>query len=77
MQLEMIDNLQTGGKSCYFQKGDEFYYADCSYVPFIGMETMIFPCDENHEVTSWLEVYCDRSGKSLQSCVDEFIASED
>ena len=51
-----------------------FFYADCSYVPCLGMETMIFPCDKEGNVTSWIDVYCDCSGKSLKDCIKEFLA---
>ena len=67
-------NLITGGHNCVFQKGDEFFYADRSYVPYVGMETMIFPCDAEGNVTSWAELYCDRSGQSLEQCIEEFLS---
>lgn len=67
-------NIATGGQYCIFQKGKDLFRADRSYVPFTGMETMIFPCDKKGQVTSWSEVYCDRSGKSLIDCVKEFLA---
>jgi len=67
-------NLMTGGQCTVFQKGENFYYADCSFVPYIGLETMIFHCDKDGNVTSWTELYCDRSGQSLEDCVKEFLA---
>ena len=67
-------NPYTGGQYTVFQKGKKYFYADCSYVPYTGMETMIFHCDKDGEVTNWSEVYCDRSGKSLRECVEEFLA---
>jgi hypothetical protein len=69
---KIIENDYTGGFSMYFKKGENFFYADQSPVPYIGIETMIFACDENGEVTSWADLYCDRSGKSLAACVNEF-----
>ncbi len=72
MDIKM--NRMTGGQYAVFQKGEKFFYADRSYVPFIGMETMIFPCDKEGTVTSWSELYCDRSGMSLKDCIEEFLA---
>lgn len=73
MELKKEVNTFTNGVCCVFQKGEEFFYADCSPVPFIGPETMIFPCDKDGNVTSWTEVYCDRTLKSLDDCVKEFL----
>ena len=64
----------TGGQCTVFQKGENYYYADRSYVPYVGIETMIFPCDKEGEVTSWAELYCDRSGKNLKDCINEFLS---
>ena len=74
MKIEM--NSATGGQYTIFQKGENFFYADRSFVPYTGIETMIFPCDEEGTVTDWTELYCDRSGKSLESCVKEFLNFE-
>lgn len=62
----------TGGESALFCIGDKYYYADKSYVPFCGMETMIFKADKDGEVLDWIDLYCDRSGKTLKSCINEF-----
>lgn len=67
-------NPYTGGHNCVFQKGKDFFYADCSFVPYIGEETMIFPCDAEGNVTDWCELYCDRSGQSLEQCIKEFLS---
>lgn len=72
MELKKERNPMTGGTCCVFKKGEKFFYADRSYVPYVGMETMIFPCDKDGNVTSWTEVYCDRT-KSLDNCVKEFL----
>lgn len=72
--MDIRKNEITGGQCCVFQKNNEYFYADRSLVPFAGdMETMIFPCDENGEVISWTEVFCDRSGQSLLDCIKEFL----
>lgn len=68
-------NSRTGGYYCIFQKGDKFYYADKSRIPFDGEETMIFPYDKDaDDVSDWTDVYCDRSGKALLDCILEFIS---
>jgi hypothetical protein len=58
-----------------FKKGNKYYMADKSFVmDAMCPETMIFPCDENGEVTSWLDVYCDRTDKTLDQCIKEFMS---
>ena len=73
-EITVKTNPRTGGKYTVFKKGENFFYADCSYVPCSRMETMIFPCDKEGNVTSWMDVYYDCSGKSLKDCVKEFLA---
>ena len=72
--MDIKRNPSTGGTSCVFQKGKNFFYADRSYVPYTGMETMIFHCTKDGKVTDWSELYCDHSGKSLEDCVKEFLS---
>lgn len=74
MNLNINKNEYTGGQNCVFFGHDlKYYYADKSYVPYIGNETMIFPYDKDkEEVSDWSELYCDRTGKSLSSCIEEF-----
>lgn len=70
-----MPNNNTGGQSCIFKMGDEYYYADKSFIPYTwyGWETMIFEYDfENQKVPEWNELYADRTGKSLEACVEEF-----
>lgn len=78
MELNIKKNPMTGGHWCVFQKGKEFFYADRSPIHYLGiMETMIFPYDvEEEKVTSWTELYCDQTGKSLEDCVKEFLMDE-
>lgn len=58
-----------------FKKGENFFYADRSYIPCSEMvETMIYPCDKKGNITDWTEVYCDRSEMSLEDCIKEFLA---
>ena len=68
-------NERTGGMSCIFKKGNEYFYADKSFIPYTwyGWETMIFRYDfQNMEVPSWNELYSDRTNKSLEDCIEEF-----
>ena len=67
-------NELNGGKCCRFKHNNKEYYADRAYIPFCGLETMISEA-KNGEVTNWSGLYCDRSGKSLEQCIDEFIQS--
>ena len=75
MKLNIKPNLHTGGKYVTFEKDGNYYYADRSWTLDWGMETMIFPCNEDGEVSDWSELYCDHSGKSLEECVEEFVKS--
>ena len=36
-----------------------YYFVDSCYTLDHGYETMIFPCDENGNVTNWGELYCE------------------
>lgn len=70
-----MHNHITNGQSCIFKKGDKYYYADKSYIPYTsyGYETMIFEYDfKNQKVSNWVELYADRTGKSLKECIEEF-----
>lgn len=68
--LTIQRNPQTGGNYCEFQYKSKSYYADKSYVPFIGSETMIFEVIDGQ--VDWSELYSDRTGKSLSDCIKEF-----
>ena len=74
-------NDETGGVCAVFHVGvgsrKRFFYADKSWVSGVGEETMIFPCTKEGKVNSWDEVYCDRSGKSISKCIEEFVWSGD
>lgn len=75
--LEIKKNEYTGGQNCVFEHNGKWYYADKSYVPFCGIETMIFQYDkEKEEVIDWSDLYCDRSLKSLEQCIEEFISQQ-
>lgn len=70
-----MDNDSTRGVCCYFKHNDKYYYADKSPIPYswYGQETMIFPFDfEKQNVTDWEELYVDRTGKSLEDCIEQF-----
>ena len=61
---------------CVFEHNCEEYYADRCFAPDVcEIETMIFPWQggKDGKVTSWGELYCDRTGKSLCQCIKEFI----
>ena len=36
------------------------YYVDSVETSDCGLETMVFKCDENGEVTDWTDLYCER-----------------
>ena len=74
MDLKIKSNPMNGGQCCDFEFNGKKYYADKAYAPFCGEETMIFAYMEDGEI-DWTDVYCDRSGKSLEDCIDEFVAS--
>lgn len=75
MQLNIKPNHYNGGEYCVFEYNKQYYYASRCFVPFCGLETMIFYADRYGNVTNWSDLYCDRSGKSLKACINEFIKS--
>jgi hypothetical protein len=72
MELDIKFNPINGGVYCHFNDGENYYYADKAWIGGCE-ETMIFPTDKEGQVTSWTELYCDRSGKSLEECINEFL----
>lgn len=68
--LNIQKNPQTGGNYCEFQYKGKSYYADKSYIPYIGTETMIF--ESINGQVDWSELYTDRTNKSLSDCIHEF-----
>lgn len=77
MEYNIINNTRTGGESCTFEFNGATYYADKSPVESwkgIIDETMIFLVEEDGEI-NWSDLYCDRTGKSLKECIDEFISN--
>lgn len=77
MELSIQQNKLNSGIFCVFEHNGNHYYADCAHVPFIGLQTMIFHCDEEGQVTNLGELYCDRSGMTLEECIEEFIKQLD
>lgn len=75
MQLNIQPNHHTGGTCCVFEHNNQHYYASRCFIPFCGFETMIFYADQNGKVTSGINLYCDRNGKPLEQCINEFIKS--
>lgn len=74
MDLNIKLNPKNGGEYCNFEVNGKKYYADKAGVPFCGEETMIFAYEEDGNI-NWTDLYCDRSGKSLEDCINEFINS--
>ena len=50
-------------------RGGQYYFVSTNDVPYTGFETMIFPCNEDGEVTNWGELYCDRYDTVLEATV--------
>jgi hypothetical protein len=73
--MEIQKNKRTGGYYATIQKDDQYYCADLSYTLDHGPEVMIFPADENGEVTSYLEVYVDWPGEVTEEALKKAIAS--
>lgn len=73
LDIKIETNPITGGQSTLFKKGNDYFWADRSFVPYTGMETMIFSADKEGNVIDWMDLYCDRSGKSLEECIREFL----
>ena len=83
MKYDIKPNPVNGGEMCIFEHKGSWYYADrvdLDNIPMVtccsnlGTETMIFPYDKENEcVFDWGDLYCDKTGKSLEECIDEFI----
>lgn len=65
-EITVKTNLQTGGKYTVFQKGKNFFYADCSYVPYY-MEVDLEPKPYKNFITR-----CDECKKAngYKICVE-------
>jgi hypothetical protein len=78
MELKIERNRRNGGFCCVFEHKGNYYYADIANTFDAGPECMIFSCDENGKVTSWLELYANRDVSvtvdDLCRCIDEFVA---
>lgn len=71
LNLNIEKNPFTGGTWCEFTFKGQNYYADRSYVPYIGTKTMIFA--KKNGIIDWEEeLYTDRTYKSLSDCIHEF-----
>lgn len=83
MKYDIKPNPNNGGENCIFEHKGSWYYADrvdLDNMPMmpgglnLGIETMIFPFDkEKGDVMDYHDLYCDKTGKSLEECIDEFI----
>lgn len=62
----------TEGVSVVIKLGKDYYLADQANTFDCGWETMIFKCDKEGNVDSWLELYTDRTDKSILDCINEF-----
>lgn len=62
----------TEGVSVVFKLDKDYYLADQADTFDYGWETMIFKCDKEGNVDSWMELYTDRTEKALLDCINEF-----
>ena len=77
MELNIQPNPLNGGESCVFECCGNYYYADRAFVRDAWcIETMIFAANSDGKVTDWGDLYCDRSGKSLRECIEEFCSDD-
>lgn len=77
--LEQKPGRHRRAISALFKKDGELYYADLADLQLYGNECMIFPANENGEVTDWSEVYCNRPMSNVDEdnllfCINEFCA---
>jgi len=56
-------------RQALLQKNGEHFVASFAEVPFSGTEVLVFPADENGEVTDWLEV----DGGSHYASLNQFL----
>lgn len=53
----MLFDFRKDSLSNVVEHKGNYYYVDSCYTLDHGYETMIFPCDENGNVTNWGELY--------------------
>jgi len=56
-------------RQALLQKGRDYFVASYANVPPSGPEVLVFPADENGEVTDWLEV----DGGSHYASLNQFL----
>lgn len=52
----------------------EYFVASYAWVSFTGSEVLVFPSDENGEITDWGEVDGGRGYSSLQEFLWEYVS---
>lgn len=77
LNIETFERNHCIGFRCVFCHKDKWYFADLCMVAWVGNECMIFPFNKKkNEVSSWSEVYCNRSvaltETDLIRCIKEF-----
>lgn len=54
--VEIVRELDGfNGRACLVKR-DEEHFVVSSVNAFLGPETLVFPCDEHGEISSWIEV---------------------
>lgn len=55
-----IFNIRKNAFTDVVEVKGNYYYVDSCCTMDHGYETMVFPCDENGDVTNWGDLYCER-----------------
>lgn len=71
-EVERIRQLDDfTGEAWLIKQAGRYYIASCTMAIFSGLETLIFPANENGEIESWTEVGGGR-GMHLDEAIDAF-----
>lgn len=72
-EVETVKELPTsptGASQCLVRKGDQFFVVSSVSAMYTGFETLVFPADENGEVTNWGEVAGGRGMSRSEAIAD-------
>jgi len=73
---EFVREVEGGNMgACLVRVGGDYFMVSSANVPFGGPETLVFACDENGEVESWLEV-AGGKGMSREDVIADLVAGQ-
>ena len=70
--IDIEAKTELPGAYAIIQIQDLYFLVDKAETPDAGWETMVFSCDRDGNISDWLDLWVDRTGKSLYQCMNEF-----